>query len=716
MQRTFLFSIIILIIVIAGCAHTYVETMVTSQGAVLELDGARLEIPANSLSESTLVRFEKRGVAKHKYVQGYALRGESFAIMPDTLIFDKPVIFSCNARGKSVGLAAEVGSGFVPLANAEASGGKLKASLWHGGEYYVIEKPEEYGIVEHEKTDMGLLIVCDIYISNYVRNFKQVLKQNGYDWPVWLFVYQPDASVEDNTRLLHDELKRLHDEYGKFRLDIVSFGVGGLVTHRYLTDSAYYQRDISPAVIAIGTPFFGSSFADLKNAARGKSPFRFFFADGMDMHAEDLKPQSELVALIRENRMPVGGHYYDEPEENKNFASLRGKSIFAGPFDEENDGDGLVSLNSTTLTWIEPEPFELNHFDLFDNTTVQRVAVDFVNLYRSFNWTMLFDKVWPIDTDYSRIVGIWEKEARLNYRGVNFDILLEHNRNMLRSTPEGAILITNGDNDTYPAWLLQQNGFRTDVLIVNRSLFNHKEYVLFLQKKGLGLPLTETEVDAVAPERKNGAVITKSDKLIGILIEKGRRQVVFSTTVYAPERYGFPLTLTGLVYEVGERGINADGKNIDVEKTRRLFHEDFTYEKIFSVPFSAINKDIQALFANYAGALAFTVTALKGKKRYDEALEEIEFAKKMLPEFAVSLFAYAEVTIYLETSEIAKADSLVRILVQSPDASVTIRIGIAEAYHKKDMNDKAIKVLARVLQDDPENREVLDLIKKYQGE
>jgi len=717
MHRIFLFIVLGFCFSVVSCTPTYVENIVTKQGAILQLNGARFEIPAGSVLDSTLVRIKKQGIGKRSYDQGFALLGESFVIEPETLVFHNPIQFSYHAKDNNVRLGAKIGRGFVPLANAEVIGETLKAQLWHGGEYFLIKEPDRYGIIEHTKTTEGLLIVSDVYVGDYISNFKKALRQNGYDLPVWTFVYNKNATVEANAQLLAEELKDLHKEYGKFRLDVVSFGIGGLVTHRYLTDSAYYQRDISPAVIAIGTPFFGSSFADLENVKRGKSPFRFFFADGMDINAEDIEPQSEFVALIKANRMPVGGHYYDEPEENKNFASLRGKSTFAGSFAEENDGDGLVSLNSTTLTWIEPEPFELHHFALFDNTAVQRVAVDFVNLYRSFNWPLLFEKVWQVDTDYSRIVGIWEKESRLNYRGVNFDILIEHNMNMLRSTPEGAILITNGDNDTYPAWLLQQNGFRDDVLIVNRSLFNHKEYVLFLQKKGLGLPLSESEVEAVTPEKKNGAIITKSDKLIGILIQNGKRQVVFSTTVYSPESFGFPLTLSGLVYEIGESGIRvADDKYVDVEKTARLFHRTFTYEKIFSVPFSAINKDIQGLFANYAGALAFTVTALKGKKRYDEALAEIEFGKKMLPEFAVPFFAYAEVTIYLETNEIVKADSLVRMLVQSPDASVTIKISVAEAYHAKDMNDKAIKVLARVLQDDPENKEVLDLIRKYQGE
>jgi hypothetical protein len=49
--------------------------------------------------------------------------------------------------------------------------------------------------------------------------------------------------------------------------------------------------------------------------------------------------------------------------------------------------------------------------------------------------------------------------------------LMNYNYNVLQSTEANAILITNGDNDTYPAWLLQRvKGIRSDVLILNLSL------------------------------------------------------------------------------------------------------------------------------------------------------------------------------------------------------------------------------------------------------
>lgn len=100
--------------------------------------------------------------------------------------------------------------------------------------------------------------------------------------------------------------------------------------------------------------------------------------------------------------------------------------------------------------------------------------------------------------------------------------VLAYNRWQLEHLPQGAILLTNGDMDTYPSVALQaKEGFREDVAVVNLSLLNLPWYArLLADRHGIPLPFEDDDLELrFAYTDEDGDLITVSRQIVTGWIE-----------------------------------------------------------------------------------------------------------------------------------------------------------------------------------------------------
>lgn len=295
---------------------------------------------------------------------------------------------------------------------------------------------------------------------------------------------------------------------------------------------------------------------------------------------------------------------------------------------------------------------------------------------------------------------------------------------ILESAEPNAVLLTYGDNDTFPLWCLQEvYGVRKDVKSVCCALANGTWYIKQIRDKmGLELGWTDQEIDELSPFRtKEGTVFRLQDLVADAIIthNSSKRPIHFSLLAnpssrrYYGEQIDSLLEMRGLTYLLTSTttagGIRVPiATNVDMMiKSGKLKYRGWTDPDVFR------DEMTERSIAGVADRFMALTEAMIKERRWSEAADVVQFVADSVyrTEEAVSTL----MSITAETGDTAR---LARIVAKYPGAdSLAGQVALARAYQKSGSIGSAKEMLIRLLERHPGYRDGLDeLMKIYIAE
>jgi len=217
-------------------------------------------------------------------------------------------------------------------------------------------------------------------------------------------------------------------------------------------------------------------------------------------------------------------------------------------------------------------------------------------------------------------------------------IAFDYAYNILQSADQDAVLFTNGDNDTFPIWCLQEvYGIRKDVKIANLSLINTHWYIAQL-KHQLGVPISYTDdqiphlAHVMTPE---GDIYRLQDRMVDDIMTTNRWKLPINFAITVPEsnrRYQRRdleqnLKMIGMVYRV----VPDTGKQmVDADLMHEKFWNVFKFRSI-NDPGVMHSESSERLIANYGTGFLFIADARRKAGDFAAAEREVLRAMEMLP-------------------------------------------------------------------------------------
>jgi Flp pilus assembly protein TadD len=326
--------------------------------------------------------------------------------------------------------------------------------------------------------------------------------------------------------------------------------------------------------------------------------------------------------------------------------------------------------------------------------------------------------------------------------------------NLLNSCRPNSILFTNGDNDTFPLWFLQEvEGIRKDVRVVNLSLVNTNWYMhqLTEHEPALKIGFTKAEIDALQPQawRFKGPVeigipntriryqlqplpyLRVQDIMVLHIVQNNypERPVHFAVTIGGDNAMGLDqfTIMEGMVYTLVQDPLN---RQIDVAATARLVDSVYRFRglgdpKVYIDPnteglltnYSATNfrlaswaqdslqKIMPRLAASAAGSTERASLQAKKAAMVTFAEKYLQLNARILPnEWRVH---YYSGQLYLQTGDTVKADSAFHrgMKTEGPNAKV-FAMNLGQLYMQQGRRAEAQQILESMLKRFPDDLEI----------
>ncbi|HEY6867830.1 MAG TPA: DUF2723 domain-containing protein [Candidatus Eisenbacteria bacterium] len=284
---------------------------------------------------------------------------------------------------------------------------------------------------------------------------------------------------------------------------------------------------------------------------------------------------------------------------------------------------------------------------------------------------------------------------------------------MLVPLAPNSYVFTNGDNDTFPLWYMQEvENFRRDVRVVNLSLLNTDWYILQLRDQEPKVPIrlddaTVKVLGLGAVQDTSGHYVYTNEYMVHHIIAQSRKpggwtkQPYFAVTV--PEHMGLDahFTLEALVYRVNRDTLQGP---LDEAVTRHSLYDVFKYRGLF-LPDGTwdpnVYKDENAatLSRNFAAAHLQLAYYYRRQGKLDPAIAEMERVSRMFPDFADVLIPLGG--FYMDRGDTAKALALFEKLALNSPTNPEVRYSYGLTLVFKGRIEEALKEFDAAILLDP---------------